>query len=62
MYLNNDFEIAYMNLAELLEKENNLLLANKYYSKITNSSPFYWHARLRKARNLEILGKNQVHF
>ena len=34
------------------------MLANKYYSKITNSSPFYWHARLRKARNLEILGKN----
>ena len=59
LYLKNDYEIALMYLAELLETDSKFFLANQIYDKIPPRSVFYWHARIRKARNLEILGNNK---
>ena len=59
LYFKNDFEIALMLLAELSEDEGKFFSANKIYEKIHPRSVFYWHARLRKARNLELLGENK---
>jgi len=58
LFLKKDFEVAQMFLAELLENEEKFLLANNLYSKISKNSVFDWHAKLRIARNLEILGEN----
>ena len=59
LYFKNDFEIGLIQLAELLENEDKFLLANQIYKQISPRSIFNWHARIRKARNLEILGNNK---
>tara|TARA_Y100000590_G_scaffold466365_1_gene641453 strand:- start:182 stop:1876 length:1695 start_codon:yes stop_codon:yes gene_type:complete len=59
LYLKKDFEVAQLYLAELLEENNQYVEANNLYEKIKPSSNFYWHAELRKARNLELLGDSK---
>tara|TARA_B100001013_G_scaffold67300_1_gene35183 strand:- start:273 stop:1958 length:1686 start_codon:yes stop_codon:yes gene_type:complete len=59
LYLKKDFEVAQLYLAELLESDKKYLDANNLYKNIKPSSSFYWHAKLKKARNLELLGENE---
>ena len=59
LYLKKDFEVAQLYLAELLESDKRFLDANNLYKNIKPSSNFYWHAKLKKARNLELLGENE---
>ncbi len=59
LYLKKDFEVAQLYLAELLESDKRYLDANNLYKNIKPSSNFYWHAKLKKARNLELLGENE---
>ena len=59
LYLKKDFEVAQLYLAELLESDKRYLDANNLYKNIKPSSSFYWHAKLKKARNLELLGENE---
>ena len=59
LYLKKDFEVAQLYLAELLENDNKYEEANILYEKIKPSSSFYWHSKLKKARNLELLGNNK---
>jgi len=59
LYLRKDFEVAQLYLAELLENDNKFEEANTLYEKIKPSSSFYWHSKLKKARNLELLGNNK---
>ena len=59
LYLKKDFEVAQLYLAELLEDNLKFIEANYLYEKIKPSSSFYWHSRLKKARNLELLGENE---
>ena len=54
----NDY-IKRTTMSWLLENEDKLLLANQIYKQISPRSIFNWHARIRKARNLEILGNNK---
>ena len=59
LYLKDDFEVAQLYLAELLENNNEYEKANILYEKTKPSSSFYWHSKLKKARNLELLGDNK---
>ena len=59
LYLKKDFEVAQLYLAELLESNERYLDANNLYKKIKPSSSFFWHAKLKKARNLELLGESE---
>ena len=59
LYLKKDLEVAQLYLAELLENNNKFEEANTLYEKIKPSSSFYWHSKLKKARNLELLGNNK---
>tara|TARA_B100000686_G_scaffold242001_1_gene250694 strand:+ start:59 stop:877 length:819 start_codon:yes stop_codon:yes gene_type:complete len=59
LYLKEDFEVAQLYLAELLENNSSYKQANVLYEKIRPSSNFYWHSKLKKARNLELLGDNK---
>ena len=59
LYLKKDLEVAQLYLAELLENDNKFEEANTLYEKIKPSSSFYWHSKLKKARNLELLGNNK---
>ena len=59
LYLKDDFEVAQLYLAELLENNNEYEKANILYEKIKPLSSFYWHSKLKKARNLELLGDNK---
>jgi tetratricopeptide (TPR) repeat protein len=56
LYLKNNFEVSQLYLAELLEQNGQYIEANNLYEKIKPSSNFYWHSKLKKARNLELLG------
>ena len=58
IYLKKDFEVANLYLAELLESNGRYIEANNIYEKISSTSNFSWHAKLKKARNLELLGNN----
>ena len=58
LYLKKDFEVANLYLAELLENNQRFIDANNIYKKIDSSSNFFWHSRLKNARNLELLGEN----
>ena len=59
LYLKKDFEVANLYLAELLEENRKYQEANDLYKKIKPTSNFFWHSRLKKARNLELLGKSE---
>ncbi|MBC50181.1 MAG: hypothetical protein CMI93_01275 [Pelagibacteraceae bacterium] len=59
LYLKKDFEVAQLYLAELLEEKKRYVEANNLYEKIKPSSNFYWHSKLKKARNLELLGDSE---
>ena len=59
LYLKKDFEVAQLYLAELLEENKRYVEANNLYEKIKPSSNFYWHSKLKKARNLELLGDSE---
>ena len=56
IYLKKDFEVAELYLAELLEDNNRYEEANNLYKKVQPSSSFFWHSKLKTARNLELLG------
>ena len=58
LYLKKDFEVSQIYLAELLENDSKYLEANNLYENIKPSSNFFWHSKLKKARNLELLGKS----
>ena len=60
LYLKKDFEVAQLYLAELLEENKRYAEANNLYEKIKPSSNFYWHSKLKKARNLELLGDSEI--
>ena len=59
LYLKKDFEVAQLFLAELLENDGKYGEANNLYEGIETSSSFFWHSRLKKARNLELLGDSE---
>ena len=59
LYLKKDFEVAQLYLAELLEQNGQYVEANYLYEKVQPSSNFYWHSKLKKARNLELLGDSE---
>ena len=59
LYLKKDFEVAQLYLAELLEENKRYAEANNLYEKIKPSYNFYWHSKLKKARNLELLGDSE---
>tara|TARA_B100000686_G_scaffold124488_1_gene131856 strand:+ start:6675 stop:8351 length:1677 start_codon:yes stop_codon:yes gene_type:complete len=59
LYLEKDSEVAQLYLAELLENNSKFLEANNLYKKIKPSSSFFWHSKLKTARNLELLGENK---
>ena len=60
LYLKKDFEVAQLYLAELLENNGEYIKANDFYKKIDSSSNFYWHSKLKKARNLELIGESKA--
>ena len=59
LYLKKDFEVAQLYLAQLLESNKKYREANNLYEKINPSSNFFWHSKLKKARNLELLGNSK---
>lgn len=58
LFLKNDFEVGQLYLAELLENQEKLVEANNIYKKISPSSNFFWHSKLKTARNIELLGES----
>ena len=59
LYLRNNSEVTQLYLAELLENNGRYAEANNLYKRISPSSNFYWHSKLKKARNLELLGESE---
>ena len=59
LYLKKDFEVSKLYLAELMEENGRYADANNLYTFVKPTSNFYWHTRLKVARNLELMGENQ---
>ncbi len=58
LFLKEDFEVSNLYLAELMENNKRYEYANNLYKKIKPTSNFFWHSKLKTARNLEIMGKS----
>ena len=59
LFLREDFEVSNLYLAELMENNQRYKYANDLYKKIKPTSNFFWHSKLKTARNLEIMGESQ---
>ena len=59
LFLKEDFEVANLYLAELMENNKRYKYANDLYKEIKPDSNFFWHSKLRTARNLELMGENE---
>ncbi len=57
LYLREDFGLAKLLVAELLEGDGRLEDANAIYRDIERDAPFSWMTRLRIATNLDQMGK-----
>ena len=57
LYLRPDFPMAQIMVADLLESSDRLEDANELYASIRRDSPLAWSARLRRASNLNRLGR-----
>ncbi len=57
IYLNPNFSIAKLLLAETLEENVSLSEANKIYKELSSQQNYGWAARLRIANNLDRLGE-----